>query len=182
MQSGVSNEQIVDKIFFIRGKKVMIDKDLAELYRVEVKRLKEAVRRNIRRFPADFMFQMNKREMQNWRTQIASSNNDRMGLRHLPFCFTEQGVTMLPCVLNSELAIRVNIRIIRIFIQMREVLSTNKDILLKLEQLEKKIFDQEHRLNKNEKETQLLFNALKSLVQKQLIPRKKIGFRINGKY
>lgn len=100
----------------------MVDRDLAELYGVETKRLKEAVRRNMQRFPSDFMFEMNEEELRNWRTQFASSNSDVMGLRYHPFCFTEQGVTMLSCILNSERVIAVNIQVIRIFTKMRELL------------------------------------------------------------
>ena len=93
----------------------MIDRDLAELYGIETKRLKEAVRRNITRFPEDFMFDMTKEELLNWRTQFASSDKDKIGLRHPPFVFTEHGVLMLASVLNSEQAIQINIRIVRIF-------------------------------------------------------------------
>jgi len=88
----------------------MVDRDMAELYGVETKRLKEAVRRHITRFPEDFMFEMNTEELENWRSQFASSNSDRQGLRYPPFCFTEQGVTMLSCILNSERAIAVNVQ------------------------------------------------------------------------
>jgi ORF6N domain-containing protein len=92
----VADEVVMSKICMVRGQKVMIDRDLAELYGVETKRLKEAVRRNSMRFPSDFMFEMNKKEFEDWRTQIATSNeSDKMGLRYAPFCFTEQGVTML---------------------------------------------------------------------------------------
>lgn len=137
--SVVSDELIINKIYLVRGQKIMIDRDLAELYGVETKRLKEAVRRNKARFPEDFMFEMNEEEFENWRSHFASSKKDRQGLRYAPFCFTEQGVTMLSCILNSERAISVNIRLIRIFARMREVLLAHKDILLKLEQLERKI-------------------------------------------
>src|SRR5882757_7328506 len=123
------DEVIIGKIYFIRGQKIMVDRDLAELYGVETKRLKEAVRRNLNRFPEDFMFEMTKEEFENWRSQFVISNLDKQGLRHAPFCFTEQGVTMLSCVLNSERAISVNIRIIRIFTRLREMLLTHKDIL-----------------------------------------------------
>jgi hypothetical protein len=98
----IPEETIIDKIYLIRGQKVMIDRDLADLYGVETKRLKEAVRRNADRFPDDFMFELTDDEFQNWRTQFATSKSDIMGLRHAPFCFTEQGVTMLSCVLNSQ--------------------------------------------------------------------------------
>ena len=135
------DEIVLSKIFTIRDQKVMIDRDLAELYGVETKRLKEAVRRNSERFPSDFMFEMTREEFDDWRTQIATSNSERMGLRYLPFCFTEQGVTMLSCILNSARAIKVNIQIIRIFSKMREMLISNSDILKKLLELESKSLD-----------------------------------------
>ncbi len=116
----IPDELVMNKIYIIRGQKVMLDRDLAELYQVETKRLKEAVRRNIGRFPEDFMFEMTVEELENWRTQNASSNSEKMGLRYPPFCFTEQGVAMLSSVLNSEIAIHVNIQIIRIFTKMRK--------------------------------------------------------------
>ena len=167
----IPDVKIIDKIYFIRNQKVMLDRDLAELYSVETKRLKEAVRRNQSRFPEDFMFQMTEEEFQVWRTQFASSKSDRQGLRYAPFCFTEQGVTMLSCILNSEKAINVNIQIIRIFTRMREVLLNHKDILLKLEQLEKQV-------TKHNSEIEYIFNVLKRLVQEPNEPRKKIGYKI----
>ena len=151
----------------------MIDRDLAELYGVETKRLKEAVRRNLSRFPPDFLFEMNKKEFEDWRTQIASSKEDRMGLRYSPFCFTEQGVTMLSCVLNSERAIAVNIQVIRVFTKMREMLLTHKDILLKLEQIERKIAG-------HDEDIQLIFKYLKQLLNPPQEPRPRIGFRRAG--
>jgi phage regulator Rha-like protein len=166
--SVIPDEIILNKIYFIRDQKVMIDRDLAELYGVETKRLKEAVKRNIERFPIDFMFEMTKEEFENWRSQIASSNSDRMGLRYMPFCFTEQGVTMLSCILNSQRAIEVNIKIIRIFTKMKEMLLTHKDILLKLEQMEKQVVQ-------NNEEIQIIFNALKQLLNPPEEPRKQIG-------
>ena len=133
----IPDELVMNRIYLVRGQKVMLDRDLAELYGVETKRLKEAVRRNITRFPDDFMFEMIPEELENWRTQFASSNSEKMGLRRPPFCFTEQGVAMLSSVLNSERAIRVNIQIIRVFTRMREMIMTHKDILLQLEKIEK---------------------------------------------
>jgi len=133
----IPDELVMNRIYLVRGQKVMLDRDLAELYRVETKRLKEAVRRNITRFPDDFMFEMIPEELENWRTQFAISNSEKMGLRRPPFCFTEQGVAMLSSVLNSERAIRVNIQIIRVFTRMREMIMTHKDILLQLEKIEK---------------------------------------------
>ena len=167
----VVEEAIISKIYLVRGLKVMLDRDLADLYGVETKRLKEAVRRNSSRFPADFMFEMGADEFENWRTQFATSKEDKLGLRYPPFCFTEQGVTMLSCILNSERAIATNIQIIRVFTKMRETLLTHKDILLKLEQLENQV-------TKNSEDIQMIFTALKQL----LIPpeqsnRRRIGFR-----
>ncbi len=124
----VPDETIIRKIYLFRSEKVMLDRDLAELYGVDTKRLKEAVRRNIERFPTDFMFQMNKEELDNWRSQIASSKSDKMGLRYAPFCFTEQGVAMLSGVINSPKAIDMNIAIMRAFVEMRKLVHSNKKI------------------------------------------------------
>lgn len=140
------DEAIINKIYVMRGKKVMIDRDLAELYGVETRVLNQAVRRNEKRFPGDFMFQMTPEEMQDWKSQIVISNTEKMGLRKPPLAFTEQGVAMLSSVLNSDRAIMVNIAIIRVFTKMRELLSTHKEILLKLEQLEKKDIEQDDKI------------------------------------
>jgi len=137
---------------------------------VETKRLKEAVRRNISRFPEDFMFEMNNEEFEIWRTQFASSKSDMHGLRYAPFCFTEQGVTMLSCILNSERAIAVNIQIIRIFTRMKELMTSNKEILLQLQKLENK-------LTGHDEDIKLIFEYLKKLLDPELQPRRKIGFR-----
>jgi phage regulator Rha-like protein len=169
----IAEEAIVNKIYLIRGKKVMLDRDLAELYGVETKRLKEAVKRNINRFPTDFLFEMNKKEFEDWRTQNATSKEDKQGLRYAPFCFTEQGVTMLSCVLNSERAIAVNIQVIRVFTKMREMLLTHKDILLKLEQIERKMAG-------HDEDIQLIFEYLKQLLNPPQEPRPRIGFRRAG--
>ena len=173
---------IINKIYLIRGQKVMIDRDLAQLYGVKTKVLKQAVRRNISRFPPDFMFEMSKEEFENWRSQIASSNfEDKMGLRYAPFCFSEQGVTMLSCVLNTERAIAVNIRIIRVFTQVREMLSTHKDILVKLEQIEKELLKQGVRMNEHEADIQAIFQVLKKLIEEpEEKPRPRVGFRRAG--
>ena len=165
-----ADEIIMNKIYVIRGQRVMIDRDLAELYEVETKRLKEAVRRNASRFPKDFMFEMNKKEFENWRTQIATSKEDKQGLRYAPFCFTEQGVTMLSCILNSERAIEVNIQIIRIFTKMKEMLLTHKDILFQLYKIEKK-------LTAHDEDIQLIFEYLKKLLNPPQEPRQRIGFK-----
>jgi hypothetical protein len=118
----ISEESIASKIYLIRGKRVMIDRDLAELYGVETMVLNQAVRRNERRFPEDFMFQMTNKEMKNWKSQIVISNSERMGIRKPPLVFSEQGVAMLSSVLNSKRAIAMNIQIIRVFTKMREML------------------------------------------------------------
>lgn len=173
----VAEETILNKIYLVRGQKVMLDRDLAELYGVETKRLKETVRRNISRFPSDFLFEMTQNELENWRTQFATSKEDKQGLRYVPFCFTEQGVTMLSCVLNSEKAIAVNIQIIRVFTKMREMLLTHKDILVKLEQVEKTLLKQDVRMNKHEEDIQMIFEALKELLNPPQKPRPRIGFR-----
>jgi hypothetical protein len=168
----VPNEAIVNKIYEIRGQKVMIDRDLAELYGTETRVLKQSVRRNIKRFPEDFMFEMTKEELENWRSQNVTSKEDKKGLRYAPFCFTEQGVTMLSCVLNSDRAIEMNIKIIRVFVQLKEMLLTHKDILLKMEEIEKKVMGQDDKIK-------LVYDYLKKFVQQQRKPRKQIGFKRN---
>lgn len=168
------DEAIISKIYVMRGKKVMVDRDLAELYGVETRVLNQAVRRNEKRFPEDFMFQMTPEEMQDWKSQIVISNSEKMGLRKPPSAFTEQGVAMLSSVLNSERAIMVNIAIIRVFTKMRELLSTHKEIILKLEQIEKKDIEQDDKI-------MLIFEYLKQLEkakQQELEQRNrpKIGY------
>src|SRR5580658_5707753 len=153
----IPDEIIISKIYLVREQKVMIDRDLAALYGVETKRLKEAVRRNKERFPEDFMFEMSKEELNVWREENATSKEDKQGLRYAPFCFTEQGVTMLSCVLSSERAIAVNIQVIRVFAKMRELLLTHKDILIKLEQMEKQLIKQGGKLKKHGEDIQLIF-------------------------
>ena len=127
---GIPQEVILSKIYLVRGQKVMLDRDLAELYGVETRVLKQAVRRNRKRFPDDFMFEMNKEELGVWRSQFVMSKEIKQGLRYAPFCFNEQGITMLSCIHNSDRAIEVNIRVIRTFTKMREMLLTHKDLLL----------------------------------------------------
>lgn len=128
---------IQNKIYEIRGQRVMIDFDLAEMYETETKRLKEAVRRNIDRFPNDFMFKLSKEEYENLRTQFAISN--RGGTRYMPFAFTEQGVAMLSSVLNSKKAIQVNIAVIRAFVVLRQHLADYNDLKENIETLEKQM-------------------------------------------
>ena len=168
---------IIGRIFLIRGQKVMLDRDLALLYSVETRVLNQAVKRNEERFPPDFMFQLTDEELNNWKSQIVTSNKERMGLRKLPLAFTEQGIAMLSSVLNSETAIGVNIQIIRIFARMRQSLSLNKDFLLRLEQLQNKIINQDGRLDKTEENVALIFKVLKKLLRPPSEPRPRIGFR-----
>ncbi|RLA66974.1 MAG: ORF6N domain-containing protein [Epsilonproteobacteria bacterium] len=128
---------IESMIYIIRGQKVMLDSDLAKLYEVETKALKRAVRRNIERFPHDFMYELTKEELENWRYQFGTSNKEKMGLRIPPFAFTEQGVTMLSSVLKSSKAIQVNISIVRIFIKMRKLLLSEESLTDRMGKLEK---------------------------------------------
>lgn len=167
----VAEDAIISKIYLIRGHKVMIDRDLADLYGVETKQLKRQVRRNVYRFPGDFMFELSAEEFQEWRGQFGASNEgDKMGLRYAPYVFTEQGVAMLSTVLNSERAIKVNIQIMRIYTKMREMLMTNLEILLKLEQLERKVTG-------HDDDIQLIFKYLKQLLNPPEEPRPRVGFR-----
>ncbi len=170
IQQLLPDEKVISKIYVIRGQKVMLDRDLAQLYGVETKVLNQAVKRNIERFPNDFMFQLTKVEFENWKSQIVTSNADKIGLRKLPYAFTEQGVSMLSGVLNSAIAIQVHIQIIRVFTKMKELLLTHKDILLKLEKMEKDVKD-------NKEDIANIFRAVKQLLNPPAIPRKRIGFR-----
>jgi hypothetical protein len=164
----IPDEMVISKIFNVRGKKVMLDKDLAELYDVETKALNQAVKRNLLRFPEDFMFQLSKEEFENLRSQIVTSSWG--GRRTLPYAFTEQGVAMLSSILNSERAILVNIHIIRIFTKLREMVLTHKDILLKLNKLERKAM-------KHDGDIKLIFKYLKELLNPKTEPLRKIGFK-----
>lgn len=165
----VPDEVVISKILLIRGKKVMLDRDLAELYGVTTFRLNEQVKRNKKRFPSDFMFKLTKEEKQ----RVIEEHEQYASLKFspsLPSVFTEHGAVMLASVLNSDRAIEVNIQIVRIFTKMREVLSAHKDILLKLEQMEKKMtgYDQD---------IQLIFEYLKQLLKPPQEPRPAIGFK-----
>jgi hypothetical protein len=135
-------ENIKNRIYLIRGRKVLLDRDLADLYNVPTSRLKRQVRRNEKRFPEDFMFVLDKDEFENWRCQFGTSN-DKMGLRYPPMAFTEQGVAMLSSVLNSERAIHVNIAIVRTFVQMREMLQKDNELAARLEEIEDRLGTQE---------------------------------------
>jgi hypothetical protein len=169
----IPDETVMNKIYFIRGQKVMLDKDLAELYGSETKRLKEAVKRNNERFPKDFMFELNSSEFQSLRTQFASSKNGRGGDRYMPMVFTEHGVLMLSSVLNSPKAIQVNIQIMRIFTRFRQMLTENTELRLAIEKLEKKT-------ENNSKNIEVVFQYFDELIVKEekMKPRKQIGYKI----
>jgi len=167
----ITDEQVIDKIYLIRGQKVMLDRDLAELYGVGTRNLNLAVKRNKKRFPADFMFQLTKAEFDSLMFQFETSKNQgRGGTRKLPYVFNEQGMSMLSGVLNSETAIRVHIQIIRVFAKMKQLLLTHKDILLQLEKIEKK-------LSGHDEEIALIFQYLKQLLNPPQPPRRRIGFK-----
>jgi len=171
MDTAVPVERITSKIYLIRAMKVMLDRDLAELYGVETKVLKQAVKRNIDRFPTDFMFEMTKTEFEDWRSQFVTSKSDRIGLRYKPMAFTEQGVAMLSSVLKSKRAVQVNIQIMRAFTQLRQMLATHEDLKRKIESMEKK-YDENFRI---------VFEAIKQLLEIDEKPRKKIGFTVKEK-
>ncbi len=164
----IPDETIISKIYFIRGQKVILDRDLAQLYGVTTGNLNKAVQRNLKRFPDDFMFPLNEEEFKNLMFQNGISSWG--GTRKSPSAFTEQGVAMLSGVLNSDRAIEVNIHIIRVFTKLRQLLLTHKDILLKLEQLENNV-------TRHNKEIQYIFEALKQLLNPPAEPRKRIGYR-----
>jgi len=142
----IKTENIENKIYFIRDKQVMLDRDLAKLYQVNTKILNQAVKRNIERFPEDFMFQLTKEEFKNWKSQIVTSNSDKMGLRRPPYTFTEQGVSMLASVLKSKIAIDVSIQIIRIFISFRKFASENVLLFEKVKEIETKVNEHDNKL------------------------------------
>ncbi|MFC1515787.1 ORF6N domain-containing protein [Thermodesulfobacteriota bacterium] len=169
MTTNIPIERIASKIYLIRDTKVMLDRDLAELYGVETKVLKQAVRRNNKRFPNDFMFELTKDEFENLRSQIVTSSWG--GTRYLPMVFTEQGVAMLSTVLKSARAIQVNIQIMRAFTQLRQMLSTHEDLKIKIEAMEKK-YDQQF---------QVVFEAIKQLLSEEDKPKKKIGYTAKEK-
>ena len=189
----ISVDNIKTKIYEFRGQKVMLDRDLAALYQVETKRLNEAVKRNIMRFPADFMFQLNDSEFQNWKSQFATSNSIKMGARKKPYAFTELGIAMLSSVLSSEIAIQVNIQIMRAFVTLKKSL-TSKEIVLKFENIDLR-FQSLHEYLENILTTQndinddtaaqleLINQTLAELqaentIRKEFAERKPVGFKI----
>ena len=171
LQILVAEQKILNRIYMIRDEKVMFDRDLAEMYGVETKVFNQSVKRNIERFPKDFMFSLSEKEWSNLRSQIVTSSWG--GARYRPFVFTEQGVAMLSSILNSKIAIEVNIRIIRVFTRIREYALTHKEILLQMAKLEKEV-------KGNSKDIENIFMVLKELIEKQqkpIAPRNRIGFK-----
>jgi len=178
MSNAIAVEVIATRILELRGEKVMLDRDLAKLYGVPVKVLNQAVKRNIKRFPGDFMFQLSWEEVESLRSQIVTLNKSepevsRRGkhIKYLPYVFTEHGVVMLSSVLNSERAIQVNILIMRAFTKLREILLTHKELAAKVEALEKKYAEHDQTIKE-------IFEAIKQLLEPPLTKEKRIiGFR-----
>ncbi|HRH11586.1 MAG TPA: ORF6N domain-containing protein [Bacteroidia bacterium] len=174
MKVSVPEEVIVNQIYLIRGHKVLLDKDLANLYQVTTGNLNKAVQRNLKRFPSDFMFQLNEEEFKNLIFQNGTSSWG--GTRKLPFAFTEQGVAMLSGILNSDRAINVNIQIMRVFTRIRQVLIDNTELRLAIEEIRKKT-------NNNAKNIEIVFQYLDELIEKKesTKPRRKIGYKLPRK-
>ena len=164
----ISIELIENKIYFIRNKKVMLDGDLAELYGISTKRLNEQVRRNIDRFPEDFMFILSKEESDSLRSQFATLKKGRgQHSKYLPYAFTEHGAIMAATILNSPRAVEMSIFVVRAFVKLREMLSSHKDLKRKIEEMEKK-YDSQFKI---------VFNAIKELMSPPEKPIRKIGFK-----
>ena len=167
------DEVLMNKIYIIRNQKVMLDRDLAELYGVETKHLKRQVNRNIERFPADFIFELTEKEFESLRYQIGASKIGRGGTRYVPLTFTEHGVLMLSSVLNSSKAIQVNIQIMRVFTHIRQSLTDNTELRLIIEELRKKT-------DNNTKNIEVVFQYFDELLDKKekVKPRTQIGYKI----
>jgi hypothetical protein len=166
----VPTEIIENRIFIIRGQRVMLDSDLAEIYCVTTKRFNEQFRRNIERFPSDFAFKLTSDEFEILRSQIATSRSHG-GRRYLPYVFTEHGAIMAANVLNSKCAIEASINVVRAFVKLREMLETNKDLARKFKALEKKYDDQ----------FRVVFDAIRALMTEEEKPKRKIGFKAKEK-
>jgi len=173
----IADALIISKIYLIRGQKVILDRDLAAMYGVETRMLNQAIKRNEKRFPVDFMFRLTRQELSDWRSQNVMSNKERMGMRKPPNAFTEQGVAMLSSVLNSETAIDVNIQIIRIFSKVRQVLTDHAELRMEVEKIKNKLDNQD-------KNMEIVFKCLDELLEKKNEPlpeRKSIGYKITTK-
>jgi len=180
LTNSIEDQEIIDCIRIIRGQKVMLDRDLAKMYGVPTKQLNQAIKRNITRFPPDFMFQLTVDEFKNLKSQIVTSSlgDGWGGIRKMPYAFTEQGVAMLSSILNSEIAIQVNIQIIRVYTRLRQFLLNN----LNNEEIRNKIESIEKNLIKKDEEIQTIFKILKELLVQEPAPaREPIGFKIPKK-
>ncbi|MBU2567626.1 MAG: ORF6N domain-containing protein [Elusimicrobia bacterium] len=169
MKQIIIQEIIEQKIFFIRGHRVMVDSDLAHIYGVTTTRLNQQVKRNLSRFPKDFMFQLTRDEFKNLMLQFATSNKGQGGRRKLPYVFTEHGAIMLASVLNTLIAVRSSIQVVRAFVKLREILSTHKELAHKLTELEQKI-------EKHDTEIKTIFEAIRQLMAPPTKPKRPIGF------
>lgn len=168
----IPDELVMNKIYLIRNQKVMLDSHLAELYQVETKALNQQVKRNLKRFPADFMFQLTTNEWDVMRSQFVTASQNKRNINASPYVFTEQGVAMLSSVLKSDRAIEVNIQIMRIFTKIRQILFDNTDLRLDIEKMKKKFDNQD-------KNMEIVFRYLDELLEKKENPieRNKIGYK-----
>lgn len=171
MHNALELETILNKIHIIRSKKVILDRDIANLYQVETKALNQAIRRNINRFPEDFMFQLTQEEFANLRSQIVTAN--LMKVRYLPYAFTEQGIAMLSSVLNSEHAILVNIQIMRAFVELRKSILTNEKVLHEIDKLKRKV-------ERHDEEIETIILTIEKMLTPDVKPLKKIGFKVHN--
>lgn len=169
-QSIIPEILVANKIYEIRGQKVMLDSDLAELYNSETKRLNEQVGRNRDRFPPDFMFQLTEEEWESLRSQFATSKIGKGGRRYMPFVFTEHGVLMLSSVLSSKQAIQVNIQIVRVFTKLRALLGEHADLKVEISDIKKQ-------LQNHDKNIELVFSYIDELTEKKAKPRRRIGYK-----
>lgn len=173
---GLTNAHITEFIHHIRGHRVILDSDLARLYDVEVKQLKRQVRRNLNRFPQDFMFTLTKDEYERLRCHIGTLKARGTHAKYLPYAFTEQGVAMLSSVLNSPRAIQVNIAIIRVFVKLREVLAANRGLAKKLADIERRLARHDAQFGDQANQIRVVFDAIHELMAPETPPRKRIGF------
>lgn len=174
---GLPDEIVINQIYLVSGQKVMLDRDLAALYGVETRTLKQAVRRNIIRFPEDFMFEITENELDDMVSQFVIPDKKSFGGAK-PFAFTEQGVAMLSSVLNSKQAIQVNIQIIRVFTKLRQMLANNTEIRLELAEI-KNILEKHAKIHSNhDKNMEVVFKYLDELLEKRETPREEIGYKI----
>ncbi|MGJ1284046.1 ORF6N domain-containing protein [Sphingobacterium spiritivorum] len=182
IQNALSDKVLIDKIYLIRGQRIILDRDLAQLYNVETRVLKQAVRRNTDRFPEDFMFEISDTELKDWRSHFVISNLDKKGLRYSPFCFTEQGVAMLSSVLNIKIAIQINIRI---FTRIRKFITDNTQVQLEIAELRNAVEILAKKQNSYDQSLDVLFNCLDLLQEKTDIRKQKeiekIGFIIGNR-